>query len=68
MRKIKIFDTTLRDGEQMAGVGMNIADKVRVAGVLAKLRVDFIEAGFPASSVNDRKAVEHISQLVTEIK
>ena len=65
MRKIKIFDTTLRDGEQMAGVGMNIADKVRVAGVLAKLRVDFIEAGFPASSVNDRKAVEHISQLVT---
>lgn len=64
MRKIKIFDTTLRDGEQMVGVGMNIADKVRVAGVLAKLRVDFIEAGFPASSVNDRKAVEHISQLV----
>ena len=65
MKNIRIFDTTLRDGEQMPGVGMNIADKVRVAGVLAKLRVDFIEAGFPASSINDRKAVEHISELIT---
>lgn len=64
MRQIKIFDTTLRDGEQMPGISMNIADKVRIAGVLSKLHVDLIEAGFPASSVSDCKAVERISELV----
>lgn len=64
MKQIRIFDTTLRDGEQMPGISMNIADKVRIAGVLEKLQVDLIEAGFPASSEGDRKAVEHIAELV----
>lgn len=65
MKLIRIFDTTLRDGEQMPGISMNIADKVRIAGALSKLHVDLIEAGFPASSVNDCKAVERISELVS---
>ncbi len=62
MKSIKILDTTLRDGEQMSGINLNIADKLRIAHVLDKLGVDAIEAGFPASSANDRRAVERIAQ------
>ena len=46
-----IFDTTLRDGEQSPGASMNLDDKVRIARVLEKMRVDVIEAGFPIASL-----------------
>ena len=48
-RKILIFDTTLRDGEQAPGFSMSLGQKVRVAHVLSELKVDIIEAGFPAA-------------------
>ena len=50
---VKIFDTTLRDGEQSPGATMNVAEKVRIAQQLEKLNVDIIEAGFPISSQGD---------------
>jgi 2-isopropylmalate synthase len=61
---VKIFDTTLRDGEQSPGATMNIAEKVRIAQQLEKLNVDVIEAGFPASSEGDSEAVKTISQVI----
>ena len=61
---IKIFDTTLRDGEQAPGFSMNIQEKVQVAKILEKLRVDIIEAGFPASSAGDLEAVKAVSDTV----
>jgi 2-isopropylmalate synthase len=61
---IKIFDTTLRDGEQSPGATMNVAEKLRVAEQLEKLNVDIIEAGFPISSEGDFEAVRTISQIV----
>ncbi len=64
MRTVKLLDTTLRDGEQMSGINLNIGDKVRIAHMLDILGVDAIEAGFPASSANDRRAVERIAQEV----
>ncbi|NWG04234.1 MAG: 2-isopropylmalate synthase [Syntrophaceae bacterium] len=59
---IKIFDTTLRDGEQSPGATMNIAEKVRIAEQLEKLNVDVIEAGFPISSEGDFEAVKEIAK------
>ena len=50
MEKVKIFDTTLRDGEQSPGCSMNTMEKAEVARYLERLGVDVIEAGFPASS------------------
>ena len=47
---VRIFDTTLRDGEQSAGVGFTIEDKLEIARALARMNVDIIEAGFPFSS------------------
>jgi 2-isopropylmalate synthase len=61
---IKIFDTTLRDGEQSPGATMNVAEKVRIAEQLDKLNVDIIEAGFPISSEGDFEAVKNISQVI----
>ena len=61
---IKIFDTTLRDGEQSPGATMNVAEKLRVAEQLEKLNVDIIEAGFPISSEGDFEAVRAISKVV----
>jgi 2-isopropylmalate synthase len=61
---IKIFDTTLRDGEQSPGATMNVAEKVRIAEQLDKLNVDIIEAGFPISSEGDFEAVKTISQVI----
>jgi 2-isopropylmalate synthase len=61
---VKIFDTTLRDGEQSPGATMNVAEKVRVAEQLDKLNVDIIEAGFPISSEGDFEAVRAISRTV----
>ena len=50
MRQIRIFDTTMRDGEQSPGCSMNPGEKLQVAKQLEKLGVDVIEAGFPISS------------------
>ena len=49
-KRIRIFDTTLRDGEQSPGASMNLAEKLEVARALASLGVDIIEAGFPIAS------------------
>ncbi len=62
--QVKIFDTTLRDGEQSPGATMNVAEKVRIAEQLEKLRVDVIEAGFPISSEGDFEAVREIAKKI----
>lgn len=64
MRKVNIFDTTLRDGEQSAGVNLNIVEKIEIAKQLERLGVDVIEAGFPASSQGDFQAVEAIAKTI----
>jgi len=58
---VRIFDTTLRDGEQSPGATMTSAEKLEVARALAKLGVDVIEAGFPAASPDDLEAVRRIA-------
>ncbi|PIU68114.1 MAG: 2-isopropylmalate synthase [Armatimonadetes bacterium CG07_land_8_20_14_0_80_40_9] len=63
--KIKIFDTTLRDGEQSPGASLNIEEKLKVAKQLAKLNVDIIEAGFPISSAGDFEAVKLIAKTIS---
>jgi 2-isopropylmalate synthase len=60
MRTVKIFDTTLRDGEQSPGASMNVAEKVRLAKQLARLGVDIIEAGFAIASPGDFEAIKTI--------
>lgn len=64
MRKIDIFDTTLRDGEQSAGINLNTAEKIEIAKQLERLGVTIIEAGFPASSPGDFEAVNRIAGTV----
>ena len=64
-RRIRIFDTTLRDGEQSPGASMNQAEKVEVARALAALGVDVIEAGFPIASQGDFESVRAIAAEVT---
>ncbi len=63
-RLIRIFDTTLRDGEQSPGASMNIEEKLSVAKQLARLKVDVIEAGFPISSQGDFDAVKAVAQTL----
>ena len=63
-RMIRIFDTTLRDGEQSPGASMNIEEKLLVAKQLARLNVDIIEAGFAFSSPGDFDAIQRIAQEV----
>lgn len=63
-QKIQIFDTTLRDGEQVPGCKLNTAEKVEVAKRLEALGVDVIEAGFPISSPGDFGSVEAIAKVV----
>ena len=63
-RVIKIFDTTLRDGEQAPGNSMNIEEKLRIAKQLQKLNIDVIEAGFPIASDGDFEAVKKIAQTI----
>src|SRR5215831_4068437 len=58
---VRIFDTTLRDGEQSPGATMTAAEKLEVARALARLGVDVIEAGFPAASPDDLVAVRAIA-------
>jgi len=62
--EIRIFDTTLRDGEQSPGVSLSAAEKVEIARLLARMGVDVIEAGFPAASPEDRLAVERVAREV----
>ncbi|PQV48321.1 2-isopropylmalate synthase [Jejuia pallidilutea] len=61
---VQIFDTTLRDGEQVPGCKLNTSQKLVIAEQLDKLGVDIIEAGFPVSSPGDFKSVEEISKIV----
>ncbi len=61
---IKIFDTTLRDGEQSPGASMNIEEKLRIAKQLQKLNIDVIEAGFPIASDGDFEAVKKVAQTI----
>jgi 2-isopropylmalate synthase len=61
---VRIFDTTLRDGEQAPGCTMTLEEKVAVAHQLARLKVDVIEAGFPAASEGDWTAVNQIAREV----
>lgn len=63
--KIFIFDTTLRDGEQVPGCQLNTVEKIEVAKALEELGVDVIEAGFPVSSPGDFNSVVEISKAVT---
>lgn len=64
--RIQIFDTTLRDGEQVPGCQLNREEKIEVAKELEKLGVDIIEAGFPISSPGDFASVKAIAEVITE--
>ena len=59
--RVRIFDTTLRDGEQSPGATMNLQEKLRLAHQLEVLGVDCLEAGFPASSQGDFESVQAIA-------
>jgi 2-isopropylmalate synthase len=63
-RKIFVFDTTLRDGEQVPGAKLNKKQKIEIAHQLAKLGVDIIEAGFPCSSPEELQAIKAVSEQV----
>ncbi|MHB0914476.1 MAG: 2-isopropylmalate synthase [Thermoleophilia bacterium] len=65
--RIKIFDTTLRDGEQSPGISLNPFEKVEIAEQLARLGVDIIEAGFPVSSQGDFEGVQKIAASVSGV-
>lgn len=65
-KKVFIFDTTMRDGEQTPRVNMNMKDKIEIAKQLEKLNVDVIEAGFPAASSGDFEAVEAVAKTVSK--
>jgi len=64
--KLIIFDTTLRDGEQSPGASMTRDEKVRIAKALERLKVDIIEAGFPAASPGDFEAVQAVARAVKD--
>src|SRR5438105_782373 len=64
--RVLVFDTTLRDGEQVPGCQLNTVEKIEVAETLEDLGVDIIEAGFPISSPGDLQSVQEISKVVTE--
>ncbi|MFW6006681.1 MAG: 2-isopropylmalate synthase [Halanaerobiales bacterium] len=68
MKKVKIFDTTLRDGEQSPGVSLVPEEKLSIARQLERLKVDAIEAGFPISSPGDFKAVKMIAEELEEVE
>ncbi|AFA47180.1 2-isopropylmalate synthase [Acetobacterium woodii] len=63
-RKIYVFDTTLRDGEQVPGAKLNLVEKLDVAEQIAKMKVDMMEVGFPSSSQGDFEAVQAISRKI----
>ena len=66
MKQIKIFDTTLRDGEQSPGCSMNLREKLEVAQCLEKLKVDVIEAGFAIASPGDFESVQSVANLIKD--
>jgi 2-isopropylmalate synthase len=65
-RRVLVFDTTLRDGEQSPGIALNTQEKLEIAHQLARLGVDVIEAGFPITSPGDFEAVQAIAREVVE--
>jgi len=65
-REIAVFDTTLRDGEQVPGCKLNASQKLKIAKQLERLGVDVIEAGFPCSSPGDFESVRQIAELIKE--
>ena len=67
MSHVRIFDTTLRDGEQSPGFSMNTSEKIRMAKQLAELGVDIIEAGFPIASRGDLEAVMAVAKEVRNV-
>lgn len=67
MRQIKIFDTTLRDGEQSAGINLNVDEKLQIARQLARLKVDVIEAGFAIVSPGDFAGVQAIAREIKDV-
>lgn len=67
METVRIFDTTLRDGEQSPGFSMNTSEKLRMARQLAALNVDVIEAGFPIASRGDLEAVQMVAKEVRDV-
>ena len=68
VHEIKIFDTTLRDGEQSPGVNLNQLEKLEIAKQLERLDVDIMEAGFPASSKGDFEAVRAIARTIKNVR
>lgn len=66
MHQVKIFDTTLRDGEQSPGCSMNLREKIEVAKCLEKMKVDVIEAGFAISSPGDFESVSTVAKVVKD--
>jgi len=64
--KLIIFDTTMRDGEQSPGASMTKEEKLRIARLLERMRVDVIEAGFPASSNGDFEAVQAVAGVIKD--
>src|SRR2546430_10271898 len=62
--RVRIFDTTLRDGEQSPGISLNRQEKLEIAHQLARLGVDIIEAGFPITSPGDFESVQAIAREV----
>lgn len=67
MRKIYVFDTTLRDGEQSPGVNLDTREKLEIAHQLEKLGIDRMEAGFPAASPGDLAAVNAVARAVKDV-
>ncbi len=65
-RQIKIFDTTLRDGEQSPGCSKNLTEKIEVAKQLERLKVDVIEAGFAIASPGDFSAVKAVAETIKD--
>ncbi len=64
MKQVKIFDTTLRDGEQAPGCSMDLAEKIEIAQALERMKVDVIEAGFAIASQGDFEAVQAIARTL----
>jgi len=64
MRRITVFETTLRDGEQSAGVNLNLQEKLQIAKQLERLNVDIIEAGFPAASLGDFESTQAVAKAI----
>jgi 2-isopropylmalate synthase len=67
-KRIYIFDTTLRDGEQSPGISLNVNEKLKIATQLSELGVDVIEAGFPIASNGDFESVKTIAKNVRNTK